>query len=411
MSVQTVTPEIMGRVFSQLDVRYASQEAVQKALEAQVVVNQELTGAVRKQTEASDKLLQEIITMKQAPAFLREKRKDGKETSLAKLCFCLARWAKQRDWPTEKQYTAEVDYLKKALASATGAAGGLLLPEEWDTTIIEEMKALAVVFRAGPTVIPITAKKMHIPRFDADSTFQWLGENVASTESSAATGEVVLDLFTARGYAVGSVEFFREGGPAVDAAVQAQMTRALARFVDLGFLTGSGANRPTGMRSVAGINQTGAAGNGANGGALIYDDLSQTIFLADEDDVPQDGRVWFYHPRVGRVVRNLKDANNLPLFLDQRSQAEAPTLFGYPVFTSSQIPINEAKGTGTNLTTLQLVRMPSIYIGVGTGPQGVEIDISEHAEFKAAGIAIRAMARVDLQPAFATAIAICDGIQ
>src|ERR1700722_18741941 len=153
-----------------------------------------------------DGALREIAELKSAPAFVsKENRERGNtkpELSIARLCTAYVQKRTQGDYPTGKHFEKEVEYLRndlkktlgveKAFASGTTTAGGFLIPEVWQDSVITELAAKGVVLGAGPQIVPCPGKKMHLPAFGADATAQWLGEAGSSTESTPATSEVTL---------------------------------------------------------------------------------------------------------------------------------------------------------------------------------------------------------------------------
>lgn len=400
MEPTVISPEKAAPLFPVMDARYAGVAAV-KALE-----------------DKYEAALRTIAEIKAAPAFLsqetRERGNKKPELSLARLFAAQFMKKSQGSYPTDKRYEKEVEYLQKAFASGTTAAGGFLLPEEWNSLIFSELGAKAVVLASGPTVIPMATKKLHVGGFGTDATFQWLGEGTASTESTSATAEVTLALSTARLLSSLSIEYMRYATPETEAAIQANLIRVLSRGVDGALLFGSGANQPTGMGSVGSITTVGAAAGAANGGALTYDDLVLIIDGLNEADVPEEGRAWFMHPRSWTRIRQLKDTTGRPLIqpYDLPLPGQPPKqLLGYPVYTSTKVPINQVKGTSTGVnSTILLVPMSEILVGLGTGSEGIQIDISEHSAFANAQVQIRLLQQVDIKPIHAVSIGAITGV-
>ena len=161
--------------------------------------------------------------------------------------------------------------------------------------------------------------------------------------------------------------------------------RSMRRFVDAALLSGSGSNRPTGLRSISpGTTTIGAQASNANGGNLSYDDLVLLLDALDAADVGEEGRAWFMNPRSWTRIRQLKDSTGRPLVHEYDLpllNKEQLQLFGYPVYRSTKIPKNETKGTGTNLSAILCTDMQDVYVGVGVGQAGIRIDVSEHAGF------------------------------
>ena len=73
-------------------------------------------------------------------------------------------------------------------------------------------------------------------------------------------------------------------------------------------------------------------------------------------------------------------------------------------------PKTETLGTGTNLSSILLVNMNDVYVCVGAGDLGIRIDISEHALFSNAQIAIRLLFQCDIQPGHSASVGVLQGV-
>ena len=267
--------------------------------------------------------------------------------------------------------------------------------------------------RAGPNVLPMQHQILNIPGLTNNQTCYWIGENGAITESSPSTNNTPLTLHTAASFTGISIQWLRDATPETDAALQANLVRGLARFVDLGYLNGSGSsNQPTGLLNQASITQIYAGLGAANGSSPLYDDFDQAIYQLELANAPRMGRTWFMHPRELSQVRRIKDTLGRPLFMDnlQRENYVGPNapieatfrgadgyILGYPVFSTTQLPINQTRGTASTASTILLVAMSDVYVGQGVKSQGMEVAISDQALFQNAEVAVRLLYRTDIQ--------------
>jgi len=378
--------------------------------------------------------LQAILDSKKAPIVGRNSWKvrnprtqevHEMEYSLGKILHVLRETQRGAGFPSDSAYSREVDYVKRTITEGTAGAGGSLIPQEWTDFVIPELGAQVVFLKAGPNILPMQHQILNIPGLTNNATYTWLGENAAISETAPATNNNALTLHTLKGLTDVSIEWLRDATPETDAALQANLIRGASRAFDLAYLNGSGANTPTGMANVSGIVQN-FAGNGvANGSTITLDDLSNAIYGLENANAPREGRSWFMHPRTLNEIRLMRDTLGRPLFIDnlQRENlvgpnAVIPALFrgadgfilGYPVFTSTQIPVNQTRGTATTASFLLLVAMSDMYVGQGVKSQGLEVAISDQALFANAQIAIRLLYRTDVQPGHAVSICSVAGI-
>lgn len=95
------------------------------------------------------------------------------------------------------------------------------------------------------------------------------------------------------------------------------------------------------------------AATGANGGALSFPFLDETMDLVTDKDGEVD--YWTMHARTIRsyksLLRGLGGAS-VNEVITLPSGAEVPAYSGVPIFRNDWIPINQVKGTGSNQTTI-----------------------------------------------------------
>jgi len=82
--------------------------------------------------------------------------------------------------------------------------------------------------------------------------------------------------------------------------------------------------------------------------------------------------------------------------------ADAPaSLFGVPVYATTNVPVDQTQGTNDDASTILLLDRSQVVIG---RRKQVEISYSEHFAFDADQTAIRLVARYDIQAINAAAI-------
>src|SRR5882724_1680403 len=92
-----------------------------------------------------ENLRREIADWKSAPVFIsQETRQRGNtipELSLGRLTSAFIKKRIDGDFPGGKEFSAEVDYLRRAFTSGTTTQGGFLIPEDWENLVIQELGA------------------------------------------------------------------------------------------------------------------------------------------------------------------------------------------------------------------------------------------------------------------------------
>ena len=208
-----------------------------------------------------------------------------------------------------------------------------------------------------------------------------------------------------------SKEWLADATPETDAALQANLVRGMARFVDAAYFNGTGSsNQPTGLFNVSSINTAGAGSGATNGSTPTLDDISNQVYLLDLANAPEEGRTFFCHPRTVHRLRLIKDTLGRPILWENPADKLDMRLNGYPIFTTTAIAINQTVGSASTCSSMLLVAMSDIYVGQGIRSQGLEVAISDQALFANAEVAIRLLYRTDIQPGHVLSISSLTGI-
>jgi len=306
---------------------------------------------------------EEVI--KEFNAKLNEKVQRDREVPKNEFSFVRFLWAqKTGDWkhaPYER--AAWEASQQKALTWASGSGGGYwvdaeFLPEEF----INYFAAQIVCRKAGCKVLQATGSPVNIPKITAGATAYWVDQNATITASDQTPAQLQLTPHWCVARTQLSRFLVRSSQGAAEQIVRQDIAQKLARAVDDAMLEGTGSNsQPTGMASTAGINTVAI---GTNGGAITFDKLREMLYKLQEDDVPLDGVVWVMNPRTwwGITQLTVNSEDNHFVFNPSQQLTEAMKLYGFPVYLSTQVAIDNTKGTGEDLANIFLVKMTDIIL-------------------------------------------------
>ncbi len=252
----------------------------------------------------------------------------------------------------------------RALATSTGTAGGFIVPPDVMNEIIPLLRAMAVVRGAGPRNIPMPRGTMTIPGQGSAATAAYGAENAAIAQSQQTLNQITASYKKLTALVPVSNDMMRYADPAVDAFVRDDLVKVMALREDLAFLTGAGTvDTPRGFLSfanaygsTAGLFKVGAASTAAVGGNWISSNASYTLATVaselgglinklDTANVMPSKRVWFMHPRSKNYLLNVQNSLGVYVFRDEVLKG---TLLGYPLFTTTQLPINISDASATN---------------------------------------------------------------
>lgn len=340
----------------------------------------------------------------------------------------------------------------KALITSSGSAGGFIVPPDVMTEVIPLLRAKAVVRAAGPRNIPMPRGTMTLPGQGSAATASYGSETAAATGSQQALNQIVASYKKLKAFVPVSNDMMRYANPAVDAFVRDDLIKVMALTEDGAFMISDGTkDSPRGYLSFAnswvgkgggtvGNWLTSAAStfavNGSDpanstGGNFITSTSSYTLATVaaelggavnrlDTANVPEDKRVWFFHPRSYNYLFNVQ--NSLGVYV-YREELIKGTLLGYPFFKTTQIPTNYWDNAGSNNKTdcsfVFLVEMTedmildSMQLELAVFREGSYVDSSGAtvSAMTADQTIIRAIAEHDHQLRHDAAVAVIQGVR
>ena len=304
------------------------------------------------------------------------------------------------------------DEIVKALGASTFSAGGALIPTEFAAEIIELLRSMTVVRAAGARVIPMNNGAVTIRKQTGPAAASYVGEHENITATEPTTGQI--DLVARKLAAVVPISndlLQFTSGPSADEFVRDDLVMVMSIREDQAFIRDEGINHtPKGIRHWA-LNDNVTVTNGETP-TNIEDDFKDMINGLETRDVRMIRPAWFMNPRSKNHLRNLRDANGNLIFPETR--LASPTLYGWPIWLTTSIPINLGVGTETEL---YLVDMVDAIIGEATGLE-IVVDSSAsywdgaalQSAFSRDETAIRAIQRHDFAVRHPESIAIKTGV-
>lgn len=258
---------------------------------------------------------------------------------------------------------AVVNGIVKAAVSAgtttvAAWAGNLIYPEQYAGDFIELLYPKTILGRLDLRKVPFNVR---ISSQTQGTSTGWVGEAQPAPVTSAGFDKVFLTWAKAYGLAVLSDELIKFSNPAAEALVQADLLKAMAKGLDLSFLSSNAAVAnvsPAGMLN--GVTAVAASGNDALSLIADIQKLDAPLIAANID---LSGAYLLMSPARARAIGAMRNALGNKYFPDLT--AEGGTLEGYPVLTSNNLG-----------NVIVLIVPDEIYLSEDAGP---EIDISTEA--------------------------------
>lgn len=298
----------------------------------------------------------------------------------------------------------------RAMGVSTLDLGGSFDKQSFVSEFISTLRASSVSFNAGVREIPTDRTTIRLPKMSTDPTAVWTSENEELTSSDPATGEVILSAKKVASFVRVSNELISFGEPGAVELLFTQGAGSLALAIDLAAFEGTGlSNEPRGLSGRSGIS---TVSMGANGAAFTdldpFADAIGTLATnnASASAIVMAPRSWQSLVKIkedtGTSVKPLLQASS-----GSGGQAPSGSIYGVPVFLSSQLSITQTQGSASNASSAYVFQSDRIVVS-RHGPMRVEVDRSRFFEFDQS--AIRFVALVDVGVLHEQAVCQVEGI-
>lgn len=248
------------------------------------------------------------------------------------------------------------------MSAFTDNIGGTLVAPPVMGEVAPLMRPVPAVQRAGARVVPLPPNGRFVaPTIISPTTGYWMTENASITESRIGTGQWALQAKKLAALARVPNELYRFAAPAMDAALQGDMTRTIELGLDYAALYGAGGgDEPKGLDKYTETNQVivyTPVVTGANGDTLKPEDGYFMAGRIEERNFQFEG--WIFRTQLFAKISGFRaDAVAIGDAAGQFVQSQmrnfgdgvGPAWDGYPATLSNVIVNTETKGTATNLS-------------------------------------------------------------
>jgi len=276
------------------------------------------------------------------------------------------------------QFGSVHDFMQVQKAAVTAGtttsaawAGVLVYAETMASEFIELVRPATIIGRL-PNLRKVPFN-IRVPRMVAGITSaNWVGEGQSKPVGSFSLDAVLLPWAKVAIIVALTEELARFSDPAAENVVNQEMIAAISQFLDKQFIDPA-------IAPVAGIHP-GSITNGivaipATGSSIaqITADLGTMLSNMASAGVPMTAPAWIMHPRTAIYLGMARGATDAPAF---PSMAANNTLFGYPVITSTTMPLGAGPGF---LGTIILVDQPQIFLA---DDGSITLDVSREASLQ-----------------------------
>lgn len=255
--------------------------------------------------------------------------------------------------PADPEHTDQINaYMRKgveptvqaAMSEGTDAAGGYIVPIEWDRTITDKLKQRSPI-RENATVVRIGGRGFTKVYNDGVIGSGWVGETAARPETTTP-GLSSLQFDTGEIYCNPAVtqRMLDDAGFDLGAWLSSEVEGEFAIQENIAFLSGNGTNKPYGILTyVTGAANAArhpfgaiAATTTASATAVTGDELLSLVYsLPSERDANSK---WYLNRSTTLAARKLKDGQGNYLWQQNYAAGEPASLAGYPIVEVAGMP-------------------------------------------------------------------------
>ncbi|MEB5483882.1 phage major capsid protein [Burkholderia pseudomallei] len=301
-----------------------------------------------------------------------------------------------------------------SLNTLSPGAGGVLVPENLSSEVIELLRPKSVVRKLGARTLPLSNGNITIPRLKGGAIVGYIGADTDIPTTQQQFDDLKLTAKKMAALVPIANDLIKYAGvnPNVDQIVVGDLTAAIGAREDKAFIRDDGtANTPKGLRFWALDSNVLKASDGSTL-QKIETDLGKAILALENADANLTQPGWIMAPRTFRYLEGLRDGNGNKVYPELANGM----LKGYPVGKTTQVPINLGE-TGKE-SEIYFTDFGDVFIGE---EETLEIDYSKEATYKDADghvvsafqrdqTLIRVIAKNDFGPRHVESIAVVAGV-
>ncbi|MDT3720343.1 phage major capsid protein [Pseudomonas oryzihabitans] len=301
-----------------------------------------------------------------------------------------------------------------ALSTVTPGAGGVLVPENFSSSVIESLRPKSVVRRMGTISLPLNNGNLTIPRIIGNTVVSYIGTEQDIPVTDMQFGDLKLAAKKAAALVPISNDLLAYAGvnPRIDQQVSNDLATSMGLSEDLMFIRGPGTGAlPKGLRFWA-IARNIVPAPSATTLQAVDTFLSGLMLRLETANVDLAGCGWIMAPRTLRWLQSLRDGNGNKAF----PEIDQGLLKGYKVALTTQIPTN--LGDTGKESEIYFANFADCFIGED---QNLAFAISTEASYKDASgnqvsafqrdqTLIRVISKHDFGPRHVESIAVGTGV-
>ena len=259
-----------------------------------------------------------------------------------------------------------INFGKRDQTVGTNSQGGFLKPtDHLADQFIEALYARLRIGEAGAQVLNGLVGDVAIPKLaTATSNSAFVAEGSAPSEGAAVFSQVTMSPKTLAAYVDVSRKLMMQSDPSVEAVLRNDIINTFARKIDEVAIEGGNSNEPSGIIASSTGN---VVAIGTNGGAISYSKVVDMVEAVEVDNaiINDESTCFLGNPKVTANLRTIgKQASGVE---GNFILGEDNKILGYDYKSSTLVPSDLTKGTGTALSALLFGDFSQLLLGFYSG--------------------------------------------
>ena len=218
------------------------------------------------------------------------------------------------------------------LSEGVDANGGYLVPEEYDSRLIDTLTEENIMRKLGHTITTSGEHKINIAATKPAAA--WIDEGGALSFGDAAFAQINLDAHKLHVAVKVTEELLYDNAFGLESYIIEQFGKALSNAEEDAFLNGDGKGKPLGLFSDKGGGEV--AVTAASATAITADEIINLVYSLKRPY--RKNAKFIMNDQTIAALRKLKDNNGAYLWQPSLQAGEVDRLFGYEVYTSPYVP-------------------------------------------------------------------------
>ena len=222
--------------------------------------------------------------------------------------------------------------ISNVLQEGIDANGGYLVPDEYDSRLIQVLNEENVMRSLGTAITTSGEHKINIAATKPAAA--WIEEGGALTFGDATFDQIILDAHKLHVAIKVTEELLYDNAFGLENYIITQFGKALANAEEDAFLNGDGSGKPTGLFAATG----GGTVAGTLSTAIKSDDMLDLVYALKRPY--RKNASFIMNDKTLAQLRKLKDNNGAYIWQPSYQAGEPDKVLGYAVHTSAYAPEN-----------------------------------------------------------------------